>query len=189
MGRPIYVDLDATLIDSDVDERGNVIRIHARPGADQFLGNLSRHGDLFLLTHAMRPHVKNAFRVIGKPSRLFVDVISREDMAPIIEMIDFLIKDERLTPEEKGLLYNEIQPIAPRGYIFDDQPVGSDLYLYKTTSVGARESDWIQVRPFRRGRTGGRELDRAYQEYLRRAGGPHAVMSGRAMRRPTRRAL
>ena len=104
-------------------------------------------------------------------------------------MIDFLIKDERLTPEEKGLLYNEIQPIAPRGYIFDDQPVGSDLYLYKTTSVGARESDWIQVRPFRRGRTGGRELDRAYQEYLRRAGGPHAVMSGRAMRRPTRRAL
>ena len=63
MGRPIYVDLDATLIDSDVDERGNVIRIHARPGADQFLGNLSKHGDLFLLTHAMRPHVKNAFRV------------------------------------------------------------------------------------------------------------------------------
>ena len=112
MGRPLYVDLDATLIDSDVDELGNVTHIEARPGAAQFLQKLSKHGDLFLLTHAMEPHVKNAFRVIGKPSRLFTDVISREDMAPIIEMIDFIIQDERLTMEEKGMLYQEIEPLA-----------------------------------------------------------------------------
>ena len=182
MGQPLYVDLDATLIDSDVDELGNVVHIEPRPGVGRFLEKLSRHGDLFLLTHAMRPHVKNAFRAIGKPSRLFVDVISREDMAPIIEQIDYIVNDRRLSIEEKGMLYQEIQPLAPRGYIFDDQPVGSDLYLYKTSAVGARPSDWIQVRPFRRGRTGGNELDRAYQEYLRRSGGLHAVMSGRAVR-------
>lgn len=183
MGRPLYVDLDATLIDSDVDEHGDVIAIHPRPGVDRFLKKLSRHGDLFLLTHAMRPHVKSAFRAIGRSSQVFVDVISREDMAPIIEQLDYLANDPRLTPEERGLLYYEINPIAPRGYIFDDQKVGSDLYLLKTAVVGATEKDWIQVRPFKRGRTGGQELERAYQEYLRRSGGRHVgVLSGRAIR-------
>lgn len=183
MGRPIYVDLDATLIDSDVDELGNVTHIEARPGAAQFLQKLSKHGDLFLLTHAMRSHVKNAFRAIGKSSRLFTDVISREDMEPVIEMIDFILGDERLTMDEKGMLYQEIEPMAPRGYVFDDQPVGSELYLYKTATVGARPSDWIQVKPFKRGRTGGQELERAYQEYLRRSGGATAsILSGRAIR-------
>lgn len=182
MGRPIYVDLDSTLIDSDVDDGGNVIAIHPRPGVDRFLGKLSRHGDLFLLTHAMKSHVKEAFRAIGKPSKLFEGVISREDMEPIIEMIDYIVNDPRLSMEQRGMLYQEIQPIMPKGYIFDDQPVGSDLYLYKTAAVGARPNDWIQVKPFKRGRTSGQELERAYQEYLRRAGGPHTIMSGRAIR-------
>lgn len=183
MGRPIYVDLDQTLIDSDVDARGNVTKIYARPGAGRFLEKISRHGDLFLLTHAMRDHVKNAFRVLGKPSKLFLDVISREDTAPIIEQIQIILKDPRLTAEECGMLYQEIIPIAPRGYIFDDQPVGSELYLIKTAAVGARPKDWIQVAAFEHGTTSGKALEQAYQEYLRRAMGPHTTaLSGRARR-------
>ena len=38
MGRPIYVDLDATLIDSDVDERGNVIAFTLVRGPTNFSG-------------------------------------------------------------------------------------------------------------------------------------------------------
>lgn len=182
MGRPIYVDLDSTLIDSDVDDAGDVIKIHPRPGVGRFLEKLSRHGDLFLLTHAMRPHVKNAFRVVGKPMKLFRGVISREDMEPIIEQIEYLVRDPRLTMEERGMLYQEIQPLMPRGYVFDDQPVGSELYLIKSAAVGARPGDWIQVKAFKRGATSGHELERAYQEYLRRASGPHAVLSGRVRR-------
>lgn len=182
MGRPIHVDLDATLIDSDVDKFGNVVEIHSRPGVGRFLEKLSRRGDLFLLTHAMKDHVKNAFRAIGKPTRLFQGVISREDMAPIIEQIDYIVQDPRLTMEERGMLYQEIQPIMPRGYIFDDQPIGSELYLIKTAAVGARPSDWIQVKAFKHGATTGDALERAYQEYLRRSMGPHTVLSGRARR-------
>lgn len=183
MGRSLYVDLDSTLIDSDVDKLGNVVKIHARPGAGRFLEKLSRHGDLFLLTHAMRDHVKNAFQVLGKPTKLFVDVISREDMEPIIEQVDYLLKDVRLTSEERGMLYQEIAPIAPRGYIFDDQPVGSYLYLVKTAAVGARPKDWIQVKAFRHGTTSGNALESAYQEYLSRAMGPHTTaLAGRRAR-------
>lgn len=182
MARPIYVDLDATLIDSDVDSRGNVTQIYPRPGVDKFLKNLSRHGDLFLLTHAMRPHAEEAFRVIGAPTKLFKGVISREDMEPIIEMIGYLVNDPKLTEQERGFLYQEIEPLAPRGYVFDDQPVGSELYLIKSATIGARPSDWIQVKPFNHRSTSSQELKRAYQEYLRRAAGPHAVLSGRAVR-------
>jgi len=182
MGRPIYIDLDNTLIDSEVDERGNVIVIYPRPGVSRFLEKISKRGDLFLLTHALKPHVNNAFRAVGKPMKLFQGVISREDMAPIIEQIEYIVGDPRLTMEERGMLYQEIQPIMPRGYIFDDQPVGSELYLVKTATVGARPSDWIKVKAFKQGATAGDELERAYQEYLRRAAGPHTVLSGRARR-------
>jgi hypothetical protein len=182
MSRPLFVDLDATLIDSDVDARGNVIRITPRPGVAKFLEKLSRHGDLFLLTHATRPHVEEAFQAIGAPAQFFHGVISREDMGPIIEQIDYLMNDRRLTSVERAMLYQEIQPLAPRGYVFDDQPVGSELYLIKSATVGARPKDWIQVKPFNRRATAGQELERAYQEYRRRAAGPHTVLAGRAVR-------
>lgn len=180
MGRPLYVDLDATLIDSEVDALGNVTKIHARPGVGRFLEKLSRHGDLFLLTHAMRDHVKNAFRVLGKPTKLFLDVISREDMTPVIDQVEVLLQDNRLTSQERGMLYQEIAPIAPRGYIFDDQEVGSYLYLVKTAAVGARPKEWIQVKAFQHGTTSGNALETAYREYLRRAMGPRTTtLSGR----------
>lgn len=180
MGRPIWIDLDQTLIDSSV--RGAAVKIYPRPGVEEFLEKLSRHGDLFLLTHATRPHVKNAFKAIGAPAGLFQGVISREDMEPIIEQIEYLLHDRRLTSGEQAMLYQEIVPIAPRGYIFDDQPVGSELYLIKTATVGARPNDWIQVKAFNRGATAGQELKRAYHEYRRRIAGPHTVLSGRAAR-------
>lgn len=182
MARPLFIDLDATLIDSDVDARGNVINIVVRPGVDKFLQKLSRHGDLFLLTHATRPHVKDAFKAIGPASGLFQGVISREDMEPIIEQIEYLANDPKLTREERTMLYYEIDALSPRGYVFDDQPVGSELYLIKRAAVGAKPSDWIQVKPFDRQATSGHELERAYQEYRRRAVGTHTVLSGRAVR-------
>jgi hypothetical protein len=177
MARPIYVDLDATLIDSSY--RGDVARIYPRPGIGEFLGKLSKHGDLFLLTHAMRPHVKSAFREIGRPARLFQGVISREDMEPVIEQVEYLFQNSALTQDERAMLYQEIAPLAPRGFVFDDQAVGSELYAIKAATVGARPTDWIQVKPFRRS-PDDRELERAYREYRRRMEGTHAILSGRA---------
>jgi len=182
MARPVYVDLDSTLIDSVANRRGDVVKIIARPGVAAFLQKLSRHGDLILLTHAMRSHVKAAFKAIGASSKFFAGVISREDMQPIIELIEYLANDSKLTMEERTMLYYEIEALSPRGYVFDDQPVGSELYLIKRAAVGARPSDWIQVKPFDHEATDGRGLERAYEEYLRRAAGPHAVLSGRAVR-------
>jgi hypothetical protein len=183
MSRPIYVDLDATLIDSAVDRYGNVTKIVPRPGGPAFIEKLSRHGDLFLLTHAMRPHVANAFREIGPSVELFQGVISREDMASVIEQVEYLVGNQSLTDEERTMLYQEIPPLAPRGFIFDDQPIGSELYLIKSAAVGSRPRDWIQVKPFRRSnRDKDRELERAYQEYRRRMTGAHTVMAGRAWR-------
>lgn len=180
MGRPLYVDLDETLIASSV--RGGDVKIYPRPGVQKFLEQLSRHGDLFLLTHATRPHVEDAFKALGPVSGIFQGVVSREDMEPIIEQIDYIVQDPRLTMAERGMLYQEIQPIMPRGYVFDDQPVGSELYLIKSAVVGARPKDWIQVKAFKRGVTAGQELKRAYQEYRRRVAGPHTALSGRAVR-------
>jgi hypothetical protein len=181
MGRPIYVDLDQTLIDSAMDRYGGVTKIYPRPGVDEFLKKLSRHGDLFLLTHAMRPHVEDAFQAIGPSVQLFQGVISREDMAPVIEQIEYLLGNMSLTPDERAMLYREVPPLAPRGFIFDDQPVGSELYLIKTATVGARPADWVQVKPFHRS-PDDHGLETAYQEYRRRAVGPHITMAGRALR-------
>lgn len=182
MSRPIYIDLDSTLIDSIANRRGDVTKIIVRPGVDTFLQNLSQHGDLILLTHAMRPHVKNAFKAIGAPSKIFAGVISREDMQPIIELIEYLANDSKLTMEERTMIYYEIESLSPRGYVFDDQPVGSELYLIKRAAVGAKPSDWIQVKPFDYKGSDRRGLERAYEEYLHRAAGPRTVLSGRAVR-------
>lgn len=183
MGRPIYVDLDATLIDSSVDRYGNVAKIFPRPGVREFLNKLSSHGDLFLLTHAMRPHVEDAFREIGSPTKLFQGVISREDMAPIIEQVECLLSNRALNEEERSMLYHEIKPLAPRGFVFDDQQVGSELYLIKSATIGGRPRDWIQVKPFQHPSKGrDRELERAYQEYRQRALGATPVMAGQAMK-------
>lgn len=179
MGRPLYSDLDETLITSRVDRRGNVLEIFPRPGASEFIRKLSRHGDLFLLTHATRPHVENAFRALGPAARLFSGVISREDLEPVIEQVEYLLANPSLTDEERAMLYREIRPLAPRGFIFDDQAVDSIYYLYKTAATGGRPSDWIRVPAFTRDPRD-RALETAYQEYISRAGGQHAVLGRRA---------
>lgn len=179
MARPIYVDLDDTLITSKTDRKGNVVEIFPRPGVDAFLGKLSKHGDLFLLTHATTPHVENAFMALGPITNVFSGIISREVMQPVIDQIDYLLTNYNLTDEERAAAYRSLSPLAPRGFVFDDQPVGSLLYMYKTASIGARPSDWIQVPAFTQPGKRDAHLDRAYQEYRSRAAGPHAVLSGR----------
>lgn len=169
--RPIiWVDLDETLIASILDGNDNVQEIVARPGVEGFLRKLSKHGDLHLLTYATRPHVRDAFKALGPISKIFKAVVSRETLWPIIEQVDIISKDPDLTADERGILYDEIQPIYPKGFIFDDQRVGSDLYWIKTLAVGAEEDDWIRVRPFLDYATAKSELDRAYEEYRSRAG-------------------
>lgn len=180
MGRPIYVDLDDTLITSELNRRGEIKRIIPRPDAADFIQALSRHGDLFLLTHAMRSHVQDAFVALGPVVELFRGVISREDMEPIIEQVDYLYGDHRLSDHERSMLYREIQPLAPRGFIFDDQPVGSSLYLIKMAVIGGRAGDWIQVKSFGKNLDDHKALSAAYRDYLRRSvGSGSVIMSGR----------
>ena len=178
----LFCDLDETLIASILDDRGNVAEIIPRPGAADFLAKLSKHGDLYLLTYATRPHVRDAFLALGPISKIFKSVISRENMRPIIEQFDIIEKDSRLTDADRELLYGEIQPIFQRGFIFDDQAVGSELYWIKTLAVGASEGDWIRVRAFTDYAVARSGLDRAYAEYRRRAAGGR-MMAGAVAKR------
>jgi len=178
--RPVlWIDLDDTLITSIMDDDDNIIEIVPRPGVEDFLRKLSRHGDLYLLTYATRPHVRDAFKALGPISKIFKAVVSRESLRPIIEQIEIISKDPDLTADERVILYDEIQPIYEKGFIFDDQRVDSDLYWIKTLAVGAEEDDWIRVKPFRDYATAKSELDRAYAEYRRRAAGGRMMAGAR----------
>ncbi len=176
MSKVLYTDLDETLI-SSVIERSD-IRIFVRPGVDEFLKNLSRHGELVLLTHAERGHAENAMRALWPASRCFSRIISSEDMAPVIEQMGAIRETPGLSLRHFIELYDSIPPIEPPGVIFDDQPVDSHIYWIKTRVVGVGQKHWIQVEPdhSRKG------LERAYAEYRRRFGAGRAVISGRARR-------
>lgn len=179
MKQKLFVDLDDTLIASVVDDQGNVTEIVPRPGADDFLIKLSKHGDLYLLTHATRPHVRDAFKALGPISRIFEAVISRENMRPIIEQLEIIDRSADLTDAEREFLYEEIEPIFQKGFIFDDQPVGSELYWIKTLAIGATQDDWIRVRAFTDYAVARSGLDRAYAEYRRRASGGRMMAGSR----------
>lgn len=141
---PIYVDLDDTLVTSDLDRMGNVTRIHARPGAGMFLRELSRYGEPVLLTHALRAHVDDARRALGRAARYLTGVISREDLEPVSLQLAVIHMAPRSRDRYRRLLA-AVEPIAMEGVVFDDMPVDSPLYELKAAAVGIGPELWIQV--------------------------------------------
>lgn len=174
----IYVDLDETLI-ANVISGGGVMDIIPRPGVQWFLKTLSQHGDLWLLTMGNMPHVKDAFRKLGKSSRLFKGVISHETMEPIQEQIKVVLETPGLTEDQRVTLYESIPPIAPPGVHFDDFPIDSPIGAVKSKTIGIGPSKWIEVEPYYPGQVDNHGLKAAYSEFVSRFGDQGAALGRR----------
>ena len=171
----IYVDLDDTLIHPEVDSAGMVTNIIVRPGASGFLRRLGQMGTVVLLTHAMRDHAIRGLEAIGPASEVFVDILSREDLQPVIDQIEAINSTPGLREKDKIRLYREVLPIAPPGFMLDDWGVGSWMYWLKSSALGIGRKQWIQVLPFDPYQTNGAALNHAYYELYRRAAKQHAL--------------
>lgn len=178
-GMRIYLDLDETLIGNVIDPLGNVLEIRPRPGASWFIRTMSQHGELWLLTAAAREHAKRALRKLGRESKRFKGIITREDMEPIEQQIDVVLQSPGLTDEVRMELWDQIKPIASPGVIFDDFPVGSKVFALKSKAVGIGDRHWIQVEPYRPGMADYQGLKRAYSEFISRLGNRDFAMGRR----------
>lgn len=167
----LYVDLDETLIANVLDRAGNTIQIIPRPGVGWFLRMLSHHGDVWLLTAGNRAHVREAFRKLGPDAKYFKGVLTREDMAPIVEQLEVL-ETPGLSDEIRIELWDSIVPIALPGVMFDDFEVGSEIWAMKSKSIGTSEDEakWIQVEAYYPGSADRQGLKRAYSEFAARFG-------------------
>jgi len=165
----IYTDLDETLI-ANVVRNGEVVDVIPRPGMQWFLKTLSQHGDLWLLTKGNMPHVRQAFRKMGKAPSLFKGVISHETMRPIEEQIEVVVETPGLTNDQRQDLYDSIPPIAPHGVHFDDYPFESPIGALKSKTIGINEDKWIQVDAYLPGSVDRQGLKRAYSEFVSRFG-------------------
>jgi hypothetical protein len=170
--KPIYSDMDNVLVAPILDPAtGDAIDLIVRPGVDEFLGNLSRYGDLCLLTAASAAWTRKVFQRIGPIVRLFKEVVTREDMVPISKQIEIVEKSPGLTDTDRQELYREIKPILPPGVIFDDFPVGSPMYKLKGFATGIvylNPSLWVQVEEFSQDGVDYAGLEKAYQEFKKR---------------------
>lgn len=174
----IYLDLDETLIGNTLDEEGNSIQIHPRPGAPWFIRTMSQHGDLWLLTAAAREHAKRALRKLGPETKRFKGIITREDLKPVEEQVDVL-DTPGISDEVRMELWDQIKPIAKPGIMFDDFPVGSKMYAVKSRAIGIDEDRWIQVEGYYPGFPDHQGLKRAYSEFVSRFGGQISELEGR----------
>jgi hypothetical protein len=147
---------------------GEVVGIVVRPGVDRFLKNLTRHGDVWLLTSATREHAENALRKIGRASHLIREIVSREDLYNIGLQVEMISEDHNLSEDEKIGLYREVKPILSPGYVFDDMQVGSWGYWTKSRAVGIGPERWIEVEVFIKSLKDRGGLEKAYGEFLRR---------------------
>jgi hypothetical protein len=169
--RPIYVDLDNTLIApvfADEPGPGRIVDIRVRPWAPEFLAALSRHGDLILLTHSKLEHAEAALERIGPTANLFAAVLTREDLQPVIDQMDAVVETRGLEPEEVDRLLEEIPPIAPPGFVFDDMPMWSRGYRMKAIATGIGPDMWIEVPYYGSSGHDRKGLEKAYQEFLKR---------------------
>jgi hypothetical protein len=164
----IYVDLDNVLVNPVVEPRG-MVRIHPRPGADRFLSSLARRGEMWLLTASDPFHAKNGLKSLGSAAKTFTGIITREDLAPVEEQLQIVFAAD-LNEVDRSRLWATIPPIAPRGVVFDDFPVGSEMFLVKSTAVGIGPEQWIQVEPFTSIHPDKNGLGKAYEEFKRRFG-------------------
>lgn len=174
----IYTDLDETLI-ANVTGGGEVVDIIPRPGMQWFLKTLAQHGDLWLLTKGNMPHVKQAFRKMGKVTRLFKGVISYETMLPIEEQIEVVVQTPGLTYEQRLELWESIPPIAPPGVHFDDYSFDSPIGALKSKTIGIGPDKWIEVDPYLPGQADRQGLKAAYSEFVGRFGDQGAALGRR----------
>jgi hypothetical protein len=172
MRKPIYSDMDNVLVAPIIEHGTNdAVDLIVRPGVDEFLGNLSRYGDLCLLTAASAVWAKKVLKRIGPSARLFKDVVTREDMVPISKQIEIVEKSPGLTDTDREDLYREIKPMLPPGVIFDDYPVGSWMYRLKGFATGIvylNPSLWVQVEEFNQDGVDDGGLEKAYLEFKKR---------------------
>lgn len=172
MRKPIYSDMDNVLIAPVLDRvTGDAVDLIIRPGVNEFLGNLSRYGDLCLLTAASAAWAKKVLGRLGPVTRLFKNVVTREDMDPINQQIDIVETSKGLTDADREELSREIKPILPPGVIFDDFPVGSRMYKLKGFATGIvylNPSLWVQVEEFNQDGVDNGGLEKAYREFKKR---------------------
>lgn len=162
MSQVLYVDLDETLVFSEELPDGT-LEITVRPEAADFLQTLTSYGDVWIMSMGTRPHVENALRELGRRARNAVTgIITREDLQPVTDEIELIDGLPTLRDEHRKTLEAEIPQRFPSGVIFDDQPVGSQLYRIKRAALGIDESMWIQVGDSNMG------LWNAYRRFLTR---------------------
>lgn len=169
----LYVDLDETLIGPvrDWREPSVMTGFKLRPGVREFLQELSKHGRITILTAASFDWAREV--VPQLPGMTLVrQVVTREELYPIAEQMA-VIEEAPVTEEEREALYREVEPIYPTGYMFDDYPVGSWMWRYKSLAAGIPPKRWIQVSRFtpetpdREGLSGLKEAIREFRRRLK----------------------
>lgn len=164
----IYVDLDDTLVTSELDFEGDVKKIYPRPGAERFLASVSSHGPVTLLTRADKTHVVRALGRLGPAATSYIKkVLDRRSLEPIEEKLEMIWKAP-ISDKAKFSSVANIKPLFPPGIAFDDQLIGSESYIIKTKAVGIGAENWIEVEPFTLEVPDLDGLKRAYFEFLRR---------------------
>lgn len=168
----IYCDNDNTLTAPKWSPNGGseIIDILVRPKAEWFLEQLSKHGEVYIITAATKDYAEKALSTLGDARKFIKGVITREDMAPVADRIVDIETGGNLDWLAKERLYQKVKPIAPAGYLFDDYPVGGWLFKLKSKVVGIDESKWIKVKPFGPSDPDDGGLERAYKEFLERSG-------------------
>ncbi len=161
MRNPIFCDLDDTLIHPDNGA------IYPRPGAADFLRNLSKHGAVYIMSHATLPHIEKALPYLGWGASYLSGIISREDYQWVIDEVDGIYTSP-ISPAEREGLRGNIPPVFAPGVIFDDQRVGSWIYLYKATTLGIGPEMWLKVPAYNPANRGDDALDRAYRTFVRK---------------------
>lgn len=172
MRKPIYSDMD-NVLEAPVEHpvTGNPIDAHIRPGVEEFLARLTSYGDVYLLTAASRSWAAFVLRKMGPMTRFFKGIISKEDLYPIALQMEIVDKSPGLSDRDREELQRQIQPLFPPGVVFDDYPVGSDMYRLKGLATGIvyrNPSLWIQVDEYVSEDPEDRGLEKAYQEFKRR---------------------
>lgn len=170
---PIYVDLDFTLaypVYKD-DEHTQLSRIVFRPGAEEFLGALSKFGELVLLTASVEGWAEDVLSRRPKLRKFFSTLIVGEDLSPVAEQVRAVFGLEGVSHSEKLDMLGMIHPIAPAGVIFDDQAYGSSAWFVKSCAVGTYSKGpelWIRVDAFSRGTPDSSGLERAFHRFKHR---------------------
>ena len=160
----IYIDLDNTLGHVVFGPDGNSIAgFNVRPGVDEFLHNLSKYGDLYLLTSGSRPYAEFALGQVGQSAKLFKGLFTKEDMRTFS-----LKKDEAIWGG------GEPPETQPSGWVFDDLPTRSIGYENKSSFIGLDDpNQWIQVDFYSSTRRrpadpNDRGLEKAFAEFKKR---------------------